>query len=61
MKQITVYANFSKEYMYDKGIKSGLSEKAANFLKYFNETELVLSVDEETGEVLNVHAKKELM
>ncbi len=51
-KKIKVYASFSKEYMYDKGIENGLSKKAADFFEYFNEKKLVLTVNSETGEVL---------
>lgn len=50
-KKIIVHANFSNEYMYNKGIKSGLSEKAAEFFKHFTEKKLVLTVDTDTGEV----------
>lgn len=51
IKKITVYANFSREYMYDKGIKAGLSEKAAGFFSYYSEKKLVLTVDTDSGEV----------
>ena len=51
-KKIEVYANFPKEYMYNLGIKNGLSEKAADFFKHFSEKKLVLTVDFETGEVI---------
>lgn len=50
-KKITVCASFSREYMYDKGIKGGLSEKAAGFFKHFTEKKLVLTVDSDNGEV----------
>lgn len=51
-KKIKVSASFSNEYMYDKGIKNGLSQKAASFFSYFTEKKLVLTVNSETGEVI---------
>jgi hypothetical protein len=49
--EIKVYADLPKEYLYEKGIESGLSEEAANYFKYMNEAALILTVDEKTGEV----------
>lgn len=50
-KKITVIANFTREYMYDRGIKGGLSKKAAGFFKHFTEKKLILTVCSDTGEV----------
>jgi len=55
-KKIKIQANFSAEYMYEKGIACGLSEKAASFFSYFTEKKLVLTVDSETGEVRKAQA-----
>ncbi len=51
--KIKVCASLDKEYMYDVGKRNGLSEKAADYFKYFGEAELNLEVDIETGEVIN--------
>ena len=57
---VKVFASLSKEYLYDKALESGLSEKAADYFKYFNEAELDLIVNSETGEVLSVEIPKEI-
>lgn len=51
---VKVFADLSKEYMYEKAIECGLSEKVADYFKHFNEAELNLIVNSETGEVLSV-------
>ena len=50
--KIKVWADLSKEYLFEKAIEKGLSEKAADYFKFFNEVELDLTVDSKTGEVL---------
>lgn len=50
-KKIEVVADLQKKYMYDKGIKAGLSEKAAEFFSHYMGKSLILTVDTETGEV----------
>lgn len=50
-KTMKVYASLSKEYLYEEAIDNGLSEKAADSFKYFNEVGLVLTVDTETGKI----------
>ena len=57
---IKVFASLSKEYMYGKAIECGLSQESADYFKYFNEAELDLIVDSETGEVLSVEIPKEI-
>lgn len=54
-QKIKVFASLSKEYLYGKGIESGLSEKAADYFKHFSEVKIDLIVDSETGEVKEYH------
>jgi len=58
-KTIKVHADLSKEYMYNTAIENGLSEKAADYFKYFNEVEVTLTVNQETGEVLSAEGPGE--
>ena len=51
MKKIKVYAYLEPEYMFEKGIKAGLSEEAADFFRCFEEVELELLVGDD-GAVL---------
>ncbi len=49
--KIIVYAYTSPENMFEKGKKAGLSDKAANYFRHFEEVELKLYVDPENGAV----------
>ena len=51
--RITVFAELDKEYMYYVGVENGLSRVASDYLKWFNEVPLLLTVDKQTGEVKN--------
>lgn len=42
--KIIVHAKLPPEYMFDKGRLAGLSEKAANFFRYFSEIPIELDV-----------------
>ena len=52
--KIKVFASLDSIDLYNKGIESGLSEKAADYFRYFNEVELELYVDKDTGKVLGI-------
>lgn len=53
-----IYAQFSKEYMNEKAIALGLSDKAANYFMYFNELAIDLEFDKDTGEVISASIPK---
>lgn len=57
IKKIIVYASLSPERMYEVGLEAGLSEEAADYFRYFEEVELHLEVDEDTGEVTGATCK----
>ncbi len=48
---IKVYARLEPITLYDKGIEVGLSKKAAEYFRHFEEVELELAVDAENGAV----------
>ena len=50
--KIKVYAHLSPENMFARAKAAGLNDAAADYFRYFEEIELLLDVDEETGEVL---------
>lgn len=49
--KITVYANLSAESLLEAGSNAGLSDEAQNYFRFFNEVEMELEVNRETGEV----------
>ena len=55
MKKTTVYAEISKEYLYEKGTKLGLGGEALDMFICFTEIELAIEVDD-TGVVRDVKA-----
>lgn len=63
MKKIRVYAHASPETMIEAGEKAGLTEPAVNFLRYFGEVELELTVLEDgtvtAAKVVGHYEKKE--
>ena len=54
--EITAYAYFDKEYLRGLGEKAGLTGDDLDYFVYFEEVELVLDVNEKTGEVSGVKA-----
>jgi hypothetical protein len=51
MKKITLYAEISKENLYDIGEKAELSESALKMFIHFNEIPITVLVNSETGVV----------
>ena len=49
--KIKVYASLSYEQLFEKGKKSGMDDKAADYFAHFEEIELELHVDAENGVV----------
>ena len=49
--KIKVFADLSPEHMFARGKEEGLSEKAADYFRYFSEVELELTVKED-GDVI---------
>ncbi len=54
--KIKVFASLDGIDLYNKGIEAGMSEEAADYFRYFEEVELDLYVDKDTGKVLGVCA-----
>jgi len=54
--KIKVFASLDGIDLYNKGIEAGLEESAAEYFRYFNEIELDLYVDKDTGKVLGICA-----
>jgi len=54
--KIIVYARLDKSMMFEKGKAAGLSDDAANFFSYFEESKLALTVEKETGKVVAVES-----
>lgn len=54
--KIKVLASLDGVDLYNKGIEAGMSEEAADYFRYFNEVELDLYVDKDTGKVLGACA-----
>ena len=52
--EIDVYATLSQESLYERGKEAGLSDEAANYLRYYTEAPLTLHVDKESGQVISV-------
>jgi hypothetical protein len=52
--KIKAWAHFEPTIMFEAGKNAGMSDKAADYFRYFEEIDVTITADKDTGEVKGV-------